>query len=313
MTIIRTLLTDACAHGIDPADAAILLGHVLAVTRADMIAHDDRIVTATDTTRFAALCDRRAAGEPVAYLTGTKEFYGRDFAVTPTTLIPRPDTETLVDRALAVARAARADDPGRPVIIADIGTGSGAIIVTLAAELAAGDPGHRYGFIATDTSVDALTVADANARTLDVDQQIAFIHDDLLRPLLRSEPLRRLARSVGHVVLCANLPYVDSAQRRDLLSRPESRALAFEPADALWADDGGLAVYDRFLEQVALLAADAPVTPLTALCEIAPDQDAAMTTLVRRHLPDARTTVVHDLSGRPRVVEIVLPSRQQRS
>ncbi len=302
---IGTLLAESNKN-IARAEAEILLAHILKQQRATVIATPEQPVADADVITFRALTARRAKGEPLAYLTKTKEFYGRVFTVTPDVLIPRPETEILVERALTVAQDHITAQKKEPLIIIDVGTGSGAIIVTLAAELAARYATHTCGFLATDTSMDALQIADHNARALDVAEQIALINADLLTPLLTNAPLTRMLRLGAHLLICANLPYVDSAQKTALLARPESRGLAFEPAEALWADDHGLALYERFLTQLADIRAAAPRTPITALCEIDPAQEDELTNRTHTLLPSAHTAPHPDLSGRTRFIEISL-------
>ncbi len=311
---IQKLLSEVSC---DRYDAELLLAHILDKDRSFVIAYNDHVLTQQQCIDFRELSRRRAEGEPLAYLTGTKEFYGRAFTVTPATLIPRPETEILVERALAIANAHITAQKKQPLIIVDVGTGSGAIITTLATELAAAHSNHSIGFIATDTSIDALHVADANARALAVSDQIAFIHADLLSPFLTSTPLTRMLCLGAHLLICANLPYVDSAQRDALLTQLESRALAFEPADALWADDGGLALYKRLIAQLTDIHAQAPHASITALCEIDPAQKEAITTYLHDTLPSVATTSIHnDLTKRARIVEfslhtITAPSSQK--
>jgi len=154
MHTVKAALEEAFV-AIDRIDAQVLMAHVLGVDRAWVLANPMRILTETEDAQVDMLVARRAMGQPVAYLLGRREFYGRDFAVGPEVLIPRPETETLVEAALDALRRSRAG--GNPDIL-DLGTGSGAIAVTLACER----PDARI--VATDTSAQALETARANAR-----------------------------------------------------------------------------------------------------------------------------------------------------
>src|SRR5690606_12909273 len=149
---------DACLRAararIDAGEAALLLAHVLGRSRSWLYAHGDGPVAEQDAARFEALVARRAAGEPVAYLVGTRGFWRLELAVTPDTLVPRPETELLVD--LALARI----DPRAAARVADLGTGSGAIALAIAGER------PRAWVVATDASAAALEVAHANAAAL---------------------------------------------------------------------------------------------------------------------------------------------------
>jgi release factor glutamine methyltransferase len=160
---IAQALAGARTLGLDRLDGQWLLGHVLRQPSAWLIAHDDQPLTAGDAQAYAALCQRRAAGEPLAYLVGQAGFHGLVLQVTPDVLVPRPDTETLVDWALALLPTLGTPQPQ----VIDLGTGSGAIALAVA---------HRHAsaqLTATDLSPAALAVAQANARALGLSLQWA--------------------------------------------------------------------------------------------------------------------------------------------
>jgi release factor glutamine methyltransferase len=180
---------------------------------------------------FDRLIARRAMREPVAYLVGEREFYGRPFLVTPYVLVPRPETELIIDEVLALARARKDDGHGRPgIVIIDIGTGSGCIAVTLALELPEGR------LIATDTSAEALRVARDNARRHGVAERIEFRHGPFLAGF---------GDSADFVV--SNPPYVPESDRASLA--PE--VVSFEPAAALFAGQDGLDVIRALVPRAA--------------------------------------------------------------
>lgn len=254
MTTIRGVLVDGrralAAAGIaQPGrEAALLLGALLGLSEAQIRARDDLAVEAPLAARLAQWVARRAAGEPMAYLIGRREFFGRDFAVDERVLIPRPETELLVEIALAAALPAAAS-------VLDIGTGSGAIALTLAAER----PGWRV--LATDLSLGALACARANARRLGLAGRVAFVAADLAGPL-------DLA-TVELVV--ANPPYIDPHE-------PALVALdvrTYEPHLALFAADRGLAILARLfglakeLHEGALLACEIGFGQLDAVLDLA--------------------------------------------
>ena len=151
-------LAEGRAMGIDRLDAQLLLGHVLGRPRTWVLAHDDEVLDIECAARWRDLAVRRAEGEPLAYLLGEKEFHGLTLKVTRDVLVPRPETEVLVDRALAILRAAGADGAGLRVI--DLGTGSGAIALAVKAGCGAASVG------ASDRSAEALAVARSNAAAL---------------------------------------------------------------------------------------------------------------------------------------------------
>lgn len=192
-------------------EARVLAAHAWAVTPAWLIAHDTDALPTEQAAAFDALLARRLAGEPVAYLTGAREFFGRDFRVTPDVLIPRPDTELLVERALAQI------PPGRPTTVLDLGTGSGCVAITLALER----PQARV--TAVDRSSAALAVAQRNAALLGA--PVEFLTSDWFAALAG----RRFDCIVG------NPPYVAAGDPH--LARGDVR---FEPAGALAAGPDGL-------------------------------------------------------------------------
>lgn len=188
---------------VDRADADILRAFVLGCSRAQLVLQPS--LTSVQQTRYESLLARCAAGEPVAYLTGEKEFWSLTLNVTPDVLIPRPDTELLVEWALQLA----------PQRVADVGTGSGAIALALAKEM----PQAR--FTATDISAPALAIARLNAQTLKLDN-VEFLQGSLLEPLVGDFDL-----------IVSNPPYI---AERD----PHLPALRYEPALALTSGADGL-------------------------------------------------------------------------
>ncbi len=252
----------------------LLLAHTLAISRAFVLARLNETIDAATAAAYAAIVARRARGEPLAYLTGRKEFYRLEFLVDRRVLIPRHETETLValalDAALQIHRAA-------PVIV-DVGTGSGAIALTLAHYLA------NARVIATDISREALAVAQINAQRLNL-EQVEFVCGDLLEPV--TEPFD---------ILVSNLPYIPSA-RFDELPR-EIRE--YEPRVALDGGPDGLSEMRRLLRQVESRAGKGAV----AFLEISEEQGADALDLVQRELPRASAALHRDLEGLDRVIQL---------
>lgn len=252
-------------------EAALLLGWALGLTEAQVLARGREVAPAGAAERFRGLLGRRLAGEPVAYLTGEREFYGRPFAVDRRVLIPRPETEHLVEAALAQ------DLPAEPRIL-DLGTGSGCVAVTLALEQAAAR------VVATDRSPAALAVAAANVRRHRVGGRVLLAAGDLTASL-------RLER---FDLVVSNPPYVDRREAPRL--PPDVRD--FEPAGALFADRGGLGVLAR------ILTAGAAARPgAVLLCEIGDGQLPAVVDLVES-LPLDLVETRRDYAGKDRVVAL---------
>ncbi|NWG15474.1 MAG: peptide chain release factor N(5)-glutamine methyltransferase [Chloroflexi bacterium] len=251
-------------------EAHALLGALLQTDRAALLAHPERPLTPEQADRFAALVGRLAAGEPLPYLVGRQAFYDRDFFVTPDVLIPRPETELLIEEALAFAR--RQPD----LTMVDVGTGSGALAVTLAARL----PAARV--IATDISPAALEVARRNAEQHAA--RVDLLPGDLLQPLIE--------RQIKVNLLLANLPYIASG---DLPALAVSR---HEPRLALDGGADGLDLIRRLLVQAPAVCH--PGARL--LLEIGADQGAAALALVLAAFPAASARLLRDLAGHDRAI-----------
>jgi len=267
-------------------DAQLLLAHVNGVDRTSILAHPEALVGTGPAAAYEAFLARREAGEPVAYLRGIKEFHGLAFVVDARALIPRPETERLVDLAVAAVMARLSADPDgpRPHVV-DVGTGSGAIAVALAAGLRARRvPADEVTILAVDISEEALDLARENAVGHGVGDRLAFDIADLLPP---DPPLFDL--------VLANLPYVRSAAMTDL-----PVATSFEPALALDGGPDGLRVIERLLDRLPeVLGPDG-----LALLEIGADQEAGIIALVAARLPGWTCEIERDLAGLPRVARV---------
>ncbi|HEY4382399.1 MAG TPA: peptide chain release factor N(5)-glutamine methyltransferase [Acidobacteriaceae bacterium] len=205
-------------------DALVLLLHMVGISRANLHADPDRMLTPTQQTAYEAAIRRRLTNEPIQYITGEQEFYGLALHVTPAVLIPRPETEHLVEAVLNEL------DPTAPLRILDIGTGSGAIAIALAQHL------PQCSVTAVDLSPAALEVAAANAALHNLTPRIRFVESDLLDALPASEMWDAIV---------SNPPYVATSDRDSL--HPQVRD--HEPAAALFAGASGLDMYCRLIPQ----------------------------------------------------------------
>lgn len=271
-------------------DAELLLGHVLGVGRATLLAEPESVVSDAQTVAFEDLLERRARGVPVAYLRGMKEFYGLVLSVDERALIPRPETETVVDRVLTLISQRLTGGPrpagSKPLVVWDVGTGSGPIPVALAVECRRRGYGGEVMFTATDISPDAIALATENAVAHGVADRISFAVADLAD--LPGAPPADL--------LTGNLPYITSD---DLPQLPV--AASYEPPIALDGGPDGLTFVRRLIEQLPSVLAPGGV----ALLEIGSDQADA----VRVLCPPGWEVVVHDdLAAWPRVVELTRPA-----
>jgi release factor glutamine methyltransferase len=274
-------------------DAELLLAFALDTDRTGVIAHTDAPVGDGAAARFEVALARRAVGEPVAYIRGFKEFHGLAFGVDPRALIPRPETEKLVELAETeiVRRLIGSPRPAGspPLQVVDVGVGGGAVAVTVAVLLRRRKMADEVAITATDVSEDALQLARENAVAHAVGDRITFTNADLLPG---DDP------GPWDLVL-ANLPYVRSDAVPNL-----PIAASFEPVVALDGGPDGLRVIDRLVGQLpeALVAGGA------ALLEIGGDQAVAMHGLVSERLPEWSCEVEPDLGGLPRVAVIRRPA-----
>ncbi len=244
--------------------AEVLLGHAVHCDRVFFYAHPEQELREVEWIHYGRYLDERMRGKPTQYITRRQEFYGREFRVSRDVLIPRPETELLVQAVLEVKPA--------PGVLIDVGTGSGAIAVTLALEL-----GRRV--IATDVSPKALAVAHENAVKLGA--EVGFVHADLLEPF---------ADDSAEVVV-SNPPYVPVADRETL----QREVRDWEPSLALFAGPSGLCVYERLIPEARRILKSGGILAV----EIGFGQSDAVTELARGW---SELRVIPDLAGIPRVL-----------
>jgi release factor glutamine methyltransferase len=276
-TARRTLTARFKADTIDSAelDARLLTGAVLGLDLTGLITAANRLLTSDESTRLARFAERRSRGEPVARILGRKEFWGLSLQLTPATLVPRPDTETIVELALQILRAH--DATNHPLRIADLGTGSGAILLALLSEL----PGAQ-GF-GTDISEAALQTARANAAHAGLSDRATFIVSDYAAEL--SGPFD---------LIVSNPPYIRSADIASLAAEVRD----YDPTAALDGGADGLDAYRALIPQAACLLAPGAVLVVEAGQGQSRDIEALMTAagLTQERPPKA------DLAGIPRAV-----------
>ena len=291
--LVRAATERIAASGSGSArlDAELLLGQTLGMDRTGILAHPDAPVGADARQAFEAAVERRERGEPVAYIRGFREFHGLAFATDSRALIPRPETELLVDAALAEVTARLADNPrphGAPALrVVDVGTGTGAIAISLLAALRRRKMADQVLVIAVDVSAEALQLARENAVGHGVADRMVFVAADLL-PYHVEPP---------YAVVCANLPYVPTDELPRL-----SPEIAFEPTSALDGGPDGLDVVRRLIDRLPTVTEDGGV----AFLEIGAGQGDATVQAVADRIPNARCTVTPDLAGHPRLVRIDL-------
>ena len=252
-------------------ESELLLRHTLKISQVQLYLDLDRELSLNQEQTFWQLIKRRLDGEPTAYITGHREFYGLDFYVDPGVFIPRPESELLVEKALDLTQ-------NHPVsTIAEIGTGCGAIAISLALKL------PQAKIYATDISAPALKVALVNCQRHGVVNRICLLHGDMLDPL--PEPVD---------LIVANLPYVSELEMPDLAN--------FEPLLALDGGSDGLEKIHQLCQQVT----DKLRPDGCLLLEIGQGRGKGVTTCLRSLFPSAKIEVAPDLSGIDRVVSLRL-------
>lgn len=263
--------------GLPIKEANLLVSFVLNQPLTFVLTEGDMEIPEASLKKLKKLAERRRQGEPMAYLFGHQEFHGLDFIVNKHTLIPRPETEMMVDEIVSLAR-----DSERQPLIFDLGTGSGCIAITLAKLL-------NQKIIAIDISADALKVAKQNARINDVSNLIVFEENDLLKDYLNFS-------SQNEIIIAANLPYLTAEQVAN------SPTIKFEPKSALISGEDGLDHYRQLFAQAKTITA----AKLTLFCEIDDTQGKSMTELIKKELPDAQFEIRKDIGDYDRLAIIKL-------
>ena len=275
-TVLR-LCDDLYQASIEEArlEAELLVAHVMGTGRAHLLAEWQRPISPTALPLLAGLVERRLRREPLCYLVGWREFYGLRFAVRSGVLIPRPETETVVDAALQLA----AERYGNAPVVADVGCGCGAITVALATHL------PQAQVYAIDSVRVALEVSEENFRRHGVEDRVTLLDGDLLDSL--TEPVD---------IVVANLPYVRSGDFAAI--QPE---VLWEPREALDGGPDGLAVIRRMLDQIP-----GKVRPGGAiLLECDPRQAELLVSEVEERFPGCSSRVIQDMAHLDRVVEVL--------
>jgi len=265
-------------------EAELLLGHVLGMSKTGLYTEPERSLTSAESERLRNLVRRRLDREPTAYILGHSEFYGIDFYIDSRALIPRPETELLLEEAVELGQGI--SHQGVQTAIADIGTGCGAIAISLALAL------PQVKIYATDISPSALQVAEVNCRRHGVNGQVELLQGNLLEPLPQAVD-----------VIVANLPYVKDCEVVDL--SPEVRE--HEPMIALAGGRDGLDKIREMSEQMGgKWGAHLGEGPAYLLLEIGQGQGEIVTSLVSGYFPRASIELISDLGGIERVAKVGL-------
>ncbi|MCX6762115.1 MAG: peptide chain release factor N(5)-glutamine methyltransferase [Candidatus Moranbacteria bacterium] len=303
MATIQTILAKYRPK-IDSLDLELIIAHELKKSREFVLTYPEKTVNGKQEAEIRKLLNKRLRNEPLAHILGHKEFYGLDFKVTRDTLIPRPETEMLVELALRKKQETRNLPTGQAgkkqvMYIVDVGTGSGNIIISIAKAIESKNLLHAscYMLYGTDISEKALKIAKYNAKKNNVDKKIKFLHGNLLEPLLKNTKYQ--IPDTKYIIL-ANLPYLS----KKIYSATAPNVKNFEPKSALYSPKAGLEHYKKLLKQIKILNTKYQI-PNTIL-ELSPEQKNPITILVKKILPSAKIEFKKDLAGKWRVCVIEL-------
>ncbi len=275
-------------------DSEVILSFVINKPKEFLFTHPDFKLTSRQIKKFKKLITRRNKSEPVAYLTRQKEFFGLNFIVNKNVLIPRPETELLVEEALKIIKNSR-----NKTTLIDVGTGSGCIPIAISKNV----PEKKLQVLATDISTSALKIARQNSRRHKV--KINFLRSNLLQKILQNNLL-----DTDKILIIANLPYLTATQMKE-------KTIQHEPRAALYGGKDGLQYYKKLLEQIKMLYTPPSAPPsanwrsgrrngLDTLLEIDPSQSRKIISLTKKILPQAKAELKKDLAGKNRLVIITL-------
>lgn len=299
MTTVSELIREY-RESVNRSDCAVLVAFALGKTKEFVLREPDYRLSDEELAKARSLLDRRVTREPVAYIVGTKEFFGLPFEVTHDTLVPRPETEHLVEEALSIL-----SKPVPNTVVVDIGTGSGAIIVSISKTIEAtmnesAGTAHDITCVATDISGGALEVAQRNAARHNIAHTITFLKGNLLDPIPDDTFI-----AVRRIVILANLPYLS----REIFENADDDVRLHEPTSALVADDEGLALYLELLDDIARRKGSGwSYKRVDGLFEISPEQSEHIMTAFASRFPHDVSDIVPDLSGRARVFRFRIAS-----
>lgn len=301
---------------LDFLDLEIIIANSLGKPREFVLAHPEYKLVKSRKSKVIKNIKKRMRGEPIAYITGHKEFYGLDFIVNENTLIPRPETELLVESVIKEMRDTRYAI--RDTFVIDVGTGSGNIIVSVAKNLCHSEHSEESRtnthdflsngvlhcvqddnttYFATDVSKKALTAAKKNAKIHKVDGKIKFLHGNLLDPILKTKKLK-----IDKLIVLANLPYLS----KKIYSSAPVDVKKYEPKSALYSPEQGLQHYKRLLLQIKKLPITDYRLPIAVFLEISPEQKQPTTKLIKNIFPEAKISFEKDLARKWRVCKICI-------
>lgn len=274
---------------IDALDRELIIGAVLKRDRAFLLAHPEVTISKQRLEKIKQYIKEREAHKPLAYILREKEFFNLSFFVNRFTLIPRPETELLVEEALKILSRRKKISEKRKIAVIDVGTGSGCIIISVAKNfLTSKKKSSSISFFGVDTSLRALQIAQKNALRHEVTSSISFLQSDLLKKLVKK------ISDYDEIVILANLPYLSET----IYQKSDPTVREYEPKTALVSGKEGL---DHYRELLAELKAIAPTKKVNFLLEISPEQ-AKLIPFLSSQFQIKNFHLLPDLTGRARLV-----------
>lgn len=268
-------------------DREVLLAHILRKDRTFLITHDETTLTPYQFKRYRGFLARAVKHEPIAYIIGRKEFHGRDFFVGPGVLIPRPETELLVENAIDHINISLTSR--KKIAVVDVGTGSGAIIESVFLSLESSAARKNISWFAIDSEVDALRYARKNAKHHRI-SAIQFLKSDLLRRVSKQ------LTSYDELFVLANLPYLSNT----IYESTAANVQRYEPKSALVSGIDGLNHYRRLMAEIS--AINTSGVKVTFFLEISPEQARKLPALFTNITGLFSLEIIPDLTGKPRLV-----------
>lgn len=274
-----------------PYEQELILAHILKKSREHVLAHPDLKLTSYQQKQYQNMVSRKQKNEPLAYILGEKGFYGLDFKVTRRTLIPRPETEHLIDTVISNLKLVTRN---KKVSIIDIGTGSGNIIVSILKEIIKSKlPITNCQFLATDISPQALKIAKCNAKKYKLGKKIKFIKSDLLMKFIHDTKYK--IRDTN-LIIVANLPYLS----KNVYKNTAPDVKNYEPKSALYGGIDGLKYYEKLFKQIKTIITNYQL-PVTIIIEFSPEQKTKISRMIKTFFPASKPEFKKDLAGKWRL------------
>jgi release factor glutamine methyltransferase len=275
----------------------LILAHILGMSREYVLAHPEAKLTKSQETKYQKIIKCRQNNEPIAYILGEKEFYGLNFKVTADTLIPRPETEMLVEKTLGLLHKKLHNNTHKKTAVIDIGTGSGNIIISVAKNITP-ETQKKVLLWGIDISQKALRVAKHNAIKHKLGNPLAggikFAQSDLLEYFLKNNSK---IKNLNNLIFVANLPYLS----KNIYEKAIPDVKNFEPKSALYSPKEGLDHYEKLFQQIKILKGKYFVFHLACFIEFSPEQKPKIKNLIEKYFPAAEIKFEKDLAGKWRI------------